>query len=135
MSSFKSTWLVAAMLGLAALTPTTNAFAQVAIVAIYVLVAYHGVKRGWAPVTIWLAFMLGALPGFISALAFLPSQFELIAHGSARLIDWAGVFGVLTFVAWPLGALPPFFGVWLATRPERVSDASATLRAQDNDHW
>ncbi|MDR3686498.1 MAG: hypothetical protein P4L93_06060 [Coriobacteriia bacterium] len=109
-------------------------FAQAATVAIYGLVAYFGVKRGLAPVTIWLAFLLGSLPGIVSALGFLPSQVALMAHGGGATF-WAVALGALSLVAWPLSALPPLLGVWLATRPERVSDASATLRAQDNDHW
>jgi len=109
-------------------------FAQAASVAIYVLIAYFGVKRGLAPVTIWLAFMLASLPGIVSALGFLPSQAAVGPNGGGATF-WTLGLGAFSLVAWPLSALPPLLGVWLATRPERVSDASATLRAQANDHW
>ena len=109
-------------------------FAQAASVAIYVLIAYFGVKRGWAPVTIWLAFMLASLPGIVSALGFLPSQ-AAVAAQSGGASFWTVGLGVFSLVAWPLSALPPLLGVWLATGPERVSDASATLRAQATDPW
>ena len=111
-----------------------NLFAQAASVAAYVLIAYFGVKRGLAPVTLWLAFMLASLPVMVSALGFLPSQVAVAATGGAATF-WAVGLGVISLVAWPLSALPPLLGIWLATRPERVSDASATLRAQANDHW
>jgi hypothetical protein len=81
-------------------------------------------------VTIWLAFLAASVPGWVAALVFLPSQVGVISNGNV----WAALGVGALALALPLSALPPFFGVWLATRPARASEGSDTL-PEDNDHW
>jgi hypothetical protein len=98
-------------------------------VLVYFLVGYLGVRRFGVPRSVWFVFLAAGLPIVVAALQLLPAQ---LAAGSFAAGFWA-VATVL--VAWPMSALPTFLGVWLATRPARVSVSSDTLSAEDRDHW
>jgi hypothetical protein len=101
----------------------------------YVAAGYIVVRRYGGPVSIWLAFLAGSIPGVISALMFLPQQLQLMApNAGLRELLIGSALVVATGVVWPISALTPLLGVWLATRPTRVSVPSDTLPAENTDH-
>jgi hypothetical protein len=103
----------------------------VAPVLVYFLIGYLGVKRFGLPRSIWLAFLGAGIPSVIAVVQLLTGQL------AAANADFGGsVNSVLSALRWlALGVVPVFLGVWLATRPTRVSVSSDTLSAEDRDHW
>lgn len=103
----------------------------VAPVLVYFLVGYWGVRRFALPRSIWLVFLAAGIPSAIAAVQLLPGQLA-----AANADFGADVNSVLSALMWmALGVVPVFLGVWLATRPTRVSVSSDTLSAEDHDHW
>lgn len=108
-------WLFAKHIVVTPETYWPTLFAQSLAVLVYFAVGYLGVRRYSAPVTIWLAFLAAGIPGLISALAFLPTQYALLATTGGLTLRSAAL-SALTLIALPLGTVSPLLGVWLATR-------------------
>jgi hypothetical protein len=98
-------------------------------VLMYFLVGYLGVKRFGAPRSVWLVFLAAVVPMVAVSLQFLPVR---LAAGPPVAGPWPISAEPLV---WLQAAAPVLLGVWLATRPARVSVSSDTLSAEDHDHW
>jgi hypothetical protein len=97
-------------------------------VLVYFLVGYVGVRQFGVPRSVWLVFLAPVVPMVVATLQSLPAA---LAADPSAAGSWAFSVGLSGL----MGGLPAFLGVWLATRPARLSVSSDTLPAEDHDHW